>query len=64
MAVCQKTKAFTDFFWDNRSLQLDHSSLKLVPMVKRIRASHDALKDALYNGGLSERYNLWKRSVK
>lgn len=64
MSVCQKTKAFTDFFWNNRSLQLDHSSLKLLPIVKRIRAEHDMLADALHNGGLSERYNTWKRSIK
>lgn len=64
MSVCQKTKAFTDFFWNNRSLQLDHSSLKLLPIVKRIRAEHDMLADALRNGGLSERYNTWKRSIK
>lgn len=64
MSACAKTKAFTDHFWNNRSLQLDHSNLKLNPVVKAVRALHDSLKDALYNGGLSERYNVWKRTIK
>lgn len=64
MTVCAKTKAFTDFFWNNRSIQLDNSSLRLNPTVKAIRAIHDALKDALHNGGLNERYQLWKNTIK
>lgn len=64
MSVCAKTKAFTDQLWNNRSVQLDHSNLNLNPVRKAIMAASDGLRDALYNGGLSERYNLWKRSIK